>query len=346
MSGLEIFSIKNQTPTLLGNTSDNMSLSSVLTNLLTVTNAATFGRPGDQRGYYPTMSIGAISLTYAGDIVNPGFSCWIPAFFKYPVEVGGYMIIAGDVLIFGDLTVENLTVNGISNLREDVTMGTALNNVTLDVNGNSIVESVAAFVGSTLSVENNTDAGITVQTTSAGASWEALVAEGEVYVTGTVATESTFEVVGSADGVVPIVAFEVASNAAGTCFRSVGNTEISGDILQSRYVTDKGAMAYPEVNLDNVATTMDLATVATWPDSTIYVFNNDPGGGITVQLQPPRYAGRFIQILNRSGQSINTVNDADGGGIAGQSAIANNQSGMWLSTGTANTDWITLGSFV
>ena len=346
MSGLEIFSIKNRTPTLLGNTSGNMSLSSVLTNLLTVTNGATFGRPGDQRGYVPVIPNVPPSLTYAGDIVNPGFSCWIPAFFKYPVEVGGYVIVAGDVLIFGDLTVENLTVNGVSNLREDVTMGTAINNVTLDVNGNSIITSVAAFVGSTLSVLNNTAAGITLQTTSAGASGKALEAEGQVDVTGSAATAPTFEVTGSVDGGVPLVAFEVPSNAAGTCFRSVGNSDISGDIPQSRYADDKGAMAYPEANLSNVATTMNLATVATWPDSTIYVFDNDPGGPITLQLQPPRYAGRFIQILNRSGQNIATVNNADGAGIAGQVAIANNQSGMWLSTGTGNTDWITLGSFV
>ena len=346
MSGLEIFSLKNQTPTLLGNTSDNMSLSSVLSNLLTVTNSATFGRPGDQRAYEPTIPNVPPSLSVAGDLANLAFSVWIPSFFKYNVEIGGYIVIAGDVSILGDLTVEgNLTVDGTSTLREDVTIGTALNNAVLDVNGNSIVQSAIGFIGSTLNVTNNTANGVAVSTarTLPG---EALQAEGQVEVTGNLATQSTFEVSGGTDGAVPLAIFRVPANSAGTCLQATGDTAISGDLAQSPYSDDKGARAYPEVNLTNVATTMDLATTATWPDSTIYVFTNDPGGGITVQLQPPRYAGRFIQILNRSSQSITAVNDADGGGITGQTAIANTESGMWLSTGTGNADWITLGSFV
>jgi hypothetical protein len=329
-SGLDPWEPLNNMPGLSGDTTGNLVLTTLLVQSIAVNDAATFGKPGDSRTGAQLQG------------ANETLAVWLPAYFHFDVALEANLFVTGDVIIAGDLTVEtDLIVNGTSDLLGDVTIGTAAANATLTVNGNEIIESNASLGAGTptLSVINNTNAGITLQTTSAGVSGKAIEAEGQVTISNTVQgdfTVSNLDVTGDANNGVSLVNIENTLGGTGIDALTVtGNTAYRGDLSVARLGTDNGAVAYPVHVADlGGGTTIDLTIYGINPDSTFYVITNGGGNVTQVVLPPPKYVGRLIYIVNKSGNQIDGVGFDQPGGtpVTAAANIPDGDTAMYLVT--------------
>lgn len=329
-SGLEPWEPLNNMPGLSGDTSGNLVLTTLLSQSIAVNDAATFGKPGDQR---------TAALLQAA---NETLDVWLPAYFHFDVALEANLYVTGDVVIAGDLTVEtDLTVNGTSTLLGNVNVGTVLNNATLTVNGNEIIESNNGLgaATATLAVTNNTDGGIALETRSAGASGKAIEAEGQVTISNLTQgdfTVSNLTVEGDANVGVSLVNIENTLGGTGRVGLTVtGNAAHIGDLSVARLGTENGAVAYPVHVADlGGGTTIDLTVYGSNPDSTFYVITNGGGNVTQVVLPPPKYVGRLIYIVNKSGNQIDGIGFDQPGGIqvTGAANIPDGDTAMYLVT--------------
>jgi len=329
-SGLEPWEPLNNMPGLSGDTTGNLVLTTLLSESIAVNDAATFGKPGDQR----TSAI----LQAA----NQTLDVWLPAYFHFDVAFDANLYVTGDVVIAGDLTVEtDLLVRGTSDLVGDVTIGTVPLNATLTVHGNeSIVSNVTlAPLTPSLSVENNTAGGIALQSVSSSATGSAGIFEGQVLI-GNIAqgdfTVPNLVVEGNANNGVSLVSIENTLGGTGTgALQVTGNTSLTGDLSVARLGTDNGAVAYPVGSADlGGGTTLDLTDYGTVPDSTFYVISNG-GGNITQLILPPaKYVGRLIYLVNKTGNQIDAAGIQQPGGtvVTGAANIPDGDTAMYLVT--------------
>jgi hypothetical protein len=93
MSGLPSLDFLNRTPSLLGDSSSSMTLLSLLSQNLTITNIATIGKIGDARS--------SDQLVTNGEVMN----VWVPTFIRNPPAIANGLTIGGTVDITGDLTI-------------------------------------------------------------------------------------------------------------------------------------------------------------------------------------------------------------------------------------------------